>query len=239
MPLTLEELAIHIPGAIAVFEEYDLDYYQNGSRTLRSACAEKRLSYKEVDDRLSGLSDRSGIILPLTLADMSADRLIDYINGSFHSSEEEQLHFLHQQLFLHHYTSGEQRRVGQTEPHFALLKEHLLDHCRKEDELLFPWMRKLVLLHKTRSLKKDARSVTLIHNPLLLLREEHATITGLLQTVKRAADHFTVPETASEPYRALMQRFKDFEAAFHMHLHIENNILFPKLIAMEQSLTHP
>ncbi|MES2555762.1 MAG: DUF542 domain-containing protein [Bacteroidota bacterium] len=238
MPLTLDELAIHVPGAITVFEEYDLDYYQDGSQTLRSACTEKGLSFKEIDKRLSELNDHSEIVLPLTLADMSADRLIDYINGGFHAGEEESLHLLHQQLLSSNYTKDEQKILLKTEPHFSVMKERMLDHCRKEDELLFPWMRKLVTLHKTRAKKNDSRAVTLIRNPLLLLKEEHAAISELLKIVKQTAGNFTVSKTSSESYRLLLLRFKEFEIDFHMHLHIENNILFPKLLAMEKSLIH-
>jgi regulator of cell morphogenesis and NO signaling len=237
MPLTLEELAIHIPGAIAVFEEYDIDYYQKGARTLRSACREKGLAFREIDNRLSELNDRSHIFFPLTLADMSADRLIDHVNGRFHSNEEALLRLLHRLLFRNGYNASESLLLSEVEPLFSLFKEKLLEHCRKEDELLFPWMRKLVMLHKTRQLKKSTHIMSVIENPLRLLRREHSQIVDMLNGIKHVAKNFTIPESSSAPYLVLMEHFKAFEADFHMHLHIENNILFPKLTAMEKSLT--
>lgn len=234
MPITLDELAIRIPACIELFEKYGLDYYQNGRQTLREACERAELSFPAIDAELSLLEE-----VQLTLEDMSADRVIDFLNGQCHASEKESLRSIHSAIRkqLKTASGGEETVLLQIEPLFRQLRSLLLEHCRKEDELFFPFMRKLVALHRSRALKTMPGATGFIRNPLLILESEHIEVTDLLLAIKQIADHFQPGIEASPEYQALMQSLILFEHDLHMHLHIENNILFPKLMLLEEELS--
>jgi len=234
MPVTLEELAIRIPASIPLFEKYGLDYYQHGCQTLREACAGAQLVFDEVDRELSLLHEAA-----LTLEDLSADRLIDYLNGRYHFGEKELLNAIHgkmQQLLRT--TTGEQhRKLRCMELLFQRLAVQLTAHCEKEDELFFPWMRKLIVLHRSKSVHVMSEIRGFVSNPIRMLESEHVETLHLLEEIKQIAGNYApLPGDPSE-YAALLSDLKAFESDLHMHLHIENNILFPKLVQLEEELT--
>lgn len=240
MSLTLADLAIHIPASIRLFEKYDFDYYQNGKQTFKEACQEKGLSFSEIDAELNCLQNESKETYPLTLEDMSIDTLIDFINGQYHSSEAEVLNFIHsniQKLINDENCGGLLLNLlKDIEQKFRELMVKLIQHCEKEDQILFPYIRKLFELCRHKSEISSSRSISIIKNPIRMLEEEHVQAANILSELKKATDNFTAPLSSPKEYATLMERMKEFEKELHMHLHIENNILFPKLIVLEEQL---
>ena len=242
MPLTLAELAIHIPASINLFEKYDLDYYQNGKQSFKEACKEKGLSHSEIDVELTRLQNEPKGTYPLTLEDMGIDRLIDFVNGQYHSNEAQVLSSIHdniQQLLLDKNCEKPLLNLLEDiEIKFKELMEKLIQHCKKEDEILFPYMRKLFELRRDKSVISSSQTISLIKNPIRVLEAEHVQAANILSEIKKTANNFTAPSNAHSEYVTLMESLKEFEKDLHMHLHIENNILFPKLIALEEELTN-
>jgi regulator of cell morphogenesis and NO signaling len=232
MSLKLDELAIHIPASIQLFEQYGLDYYQKGSQTLREACESAELSFAELDKALAQLQD-----VTLTLEDMSADRLIDYLNGHYHAGERELLNSIYASIRQLIQTSeGEPlQKLLRIEPVFRQLMTLLTAHCEKEDAFFFPWMRKLTALHRHKAMQSMPVIIGFIRNPLHLLESDHQEIIDLLVVIKKTVDNF-LPGYGTADYMQLMQDLKTFETELHMHMHIENNILFTKLLKLEEAL---
>lgn len=238
MSVTLAELAIHIPASMQLFEKYDLDYYQNGHQLFKEACTEKGLSFTEMDAELTVLQN-STQSPSLTLEDMSLERLIDFINGQFHSNETQILYFIHSHIQkLLEETSDQQSLVllKEMDEKFRDLMQKLIKHCKREDELLFPYMRRLNEWRKEKSKKYTSLAIKLIENPIKILEEEHVQAVKILAEIKKTANNFIIPANASANYKMLMKSLKEFETDLHMHLHIENNILFPKIKELEEEL---
>jgi len=234
MPLTLDELAIRIPASIQVFEKYGLDYYQKGTQTLREACESAGIPFREIDQELSHLQEET-----LTLEDMSADRLIDYLNGRYHAGEKELLRSIHGSIrrLIKTCEGDHKMRLLLIEPLFRRLKIQLTAHCKKEDELFFPWMRKLTALHRNRALHTTPGTIGFIRNPVIMLESEHMETIDLLVAIKQAAGNFMISSDDPVGYSTLMNDLQTLESDLHMHLHIENNILFPRLLLLEEELT--
>lgn len=234
MPLTLSELAIHLPASIRLFEKYRLDYYRNGKQTLRAACDEKGLPFEIIDAELSALKETPGTPYAYTLEDMSTDRLIDFVNGRYHANEERLLASIGSGICrLSEDPACSVPLLPQLADDFAILRAQLLMHCKKENELLFPIMRKLANTHKTQRI--SPADVHAVRRSIHQLRDEHARIAELLTAVREASDRFSVPAGAPPDYAALMEDLELFEQDMHMHLHIENNVLFPRLLALVNS----
>ena len=178
----------------------------------------------------------------LTLDDMGIDRLIDFINGQYHGNEAQILSLIQSQIQqLLNKSDCEEYLVvllKEVEQKFSELTEKLIHHCKKEDQILFPYMRKLFELKRDKSVMSSSQTISLIKNPIRVLEEEHVQAANILSDIKKAANNFTIPSTAPKEYTLLMESLKEFERDLHMHLHIENNILFPKLIALEEELNN-
>lgn len=238
MPVTLAELAIHIPASIRLFEKYDLDYYQKGNQLFRDACKEKGLSYDKIDSELTVLQNASKVST-MTLEDMSLERLIDFINGQYHNNETQILYFIHshiEKLLAETTEKSTLVSLKEMEVKFRDLMEKLIQHCKREDELLFPYMRKLNGWRKEKSKTYNSLAVKLIENPIKVLEAEHVQAAQILAEIKKTANNFKIPADASANYKILMESLKEFETDLHMHLHIENNILFPKIKELEEEL---
>ena len=240
MTTTLSELAIHVPASIEVFEKYDFDYYQNGNQTFEEACKEKGLNHVEIDKELNNLERSLKISYELTLEDLSVDRLIDFINGHHHDNEAEILNYLEEEikkLSRSNALDNELKKIlGDLQLKFVDLKRKLVLHCEKEDKIIFPYMRRLYELRHDKTLSGNLKRNLSVKEPLLLLISEHNQVIKLLNIIKKITNKFNVPENAPNEYQKLMTNMKEFERDFHIHLHIENNILFPKFKTLEENL---
>ncbi len=228
--LQLAELAIHIPECIPLFEKYGFDFYQNGNQTLKEACDEKGLRFTEIDGELNNLQKHSNH--PYTIEDMDLELLINSINGQHHDNEAETLAAIHHaiQHLVTHSPAGLAHRelLCLIDKEFGELKEILLSHCEKEDKLLFPQIRKLLVLQKEKVTLFQA-AVSKTTGLIKTLELEHTQTVNTLRKIKRMLHEFEAAPEVSQEYNTLMNDFKIFEADFHMHIHIENNVLFPKI----------
>lgn len=241
--MTLSDLAIHIPVSIELFEKYNFNYYQNGKQTFKEACEEKGLNYSLIDAELNQLQHNSKTNSMLTLEDMSVDRLIDFINGQHHSNEAEVLDFIEdsiKKLIANPQCSADLiLLLNEIDEYFHDLKDKLVKHCEKEDKILFPYMRKLYELRRDKLFTNTSQSNSFVKKPIQLLEAEHVQAATTLSKIKIITDNYSVPANAPKDYQKLMNNLKEFELEFHVHLHIENNILFPKVLELEEQLNNP
>ena len=240
--MTLAELAIHIPTSIELFEKYNFNYYQNGSQKFKAACEEKGLVFSEIDAELNQLQKLSKTNTMLTLEDMSVDRLIDFINGQHHSNEAEVLDFIEESIkkLIANPNCNEALILilQKMDEKFSDFKDKLTKHCEKEDKILFPYMRKLYELRRDKVFTNTSQKNSFVKKPIQLLEAEHVQASSVLSEIKNITQNFSSQPNAPKEYQKLMEHLKEFEIEFHVHLHIENNILFPKVIALEEQLTN-
>jgi regulator of cell morphogenesis and NO signaling len=240
--MTLAELAIHIPASIEMFEKYNFNYYQNGSQKFKDACEEKGLIFSEIDAELNQLQKLSKTNTMLTLEDMSVDRLIDFINGQHHSNEAEVLDFIEESIKkLITNTNCDKALISilqKLDEKFTDFKDKLTKHCEKEDKILFPYMRKLCELRRDKIFTNTSQKNSFVKKPIQLLEAEHVQASSVLKEIKEITQNFSSQANAPKEYQKLMEHLKEFEVEFHVHLHIENNILFPKVIALEEQFSN-
>lgn len=232
MSLQLAELAIYIPSCIPLFEKYQLNYYLHGQQSLKQACADKALSFALIDAELKNLNPDSSLSYLLTLEEMDLARLIDFINGQHHASEEEVLALLKGHIqYLRSVEDVSSANIAAWDiliAKFEYLEKRLLTHCCKEDEVLFPLLRKL-FEHRSDKNEHDVKQSTKAARELIAgLENEHREVITLFNEIKKLLLDIKSPLAFSPEYRVLMEKLHDFEYDFHIHLHIENNVLFPK-----------
>lgn len=234
--LTLAELAICEPYSIAIFEKYHLDYYLNGTRTLHEACMEKGVDDLIMDGEFSLHKEAFAIDSAVTKYDeLDIERLIECIETKYHSKETVTLPLLFEQIKLLKEEHGHlYPRMGELEIIFGEMMDALKHHAFREEKVLFPYVKKMADMRKNKT--KSLTQISLITNPLRLLEFEHAHTNSEIDTIRQITDNYFIPDDVSKEYKWLMEELYDFEKSFHQHIHLENNILFPKIIELELEL---
>jgi regulator of cell morphogenesis and NO signaling len=118
---------------------------------------------------------------------------------------------------------------------FGNLAQELTMHMMKEEMVLFPYIERMeeAIVEKSTVLPAPFGSV---RNPVAMMRHEHDGAGQALGEIRAASNGFTVPPNACASYRTLYQALAEFESDLHQHIHLEDDILFPRAIEMEQGI---
>ena len=218
-----------------VFKKYGLDFCCGGGKMLETACQEKSIDVSEVLADLEIISGKESLEKE-QFSNWPLDQLIDHIVEEHHGYVKRAIGDLEQYL-------GKVVKVhGQHNPelhaileNFNLIRMELLAHMQKEEMVLFPYIKKMV------ASRKDGVSLPppmfgAVQNPIQLMEEEHEEAGGLMKKINSLSSNYTPPEHACNTYMVSFKLLEEFENDLHMHIHLENNILFPKAIVMEKEL---
>lgn len=214
----------------SVFKSFGIDFCCNGNRNISDACAKKNL---DVDVVMAALQEVT-VKADSTNTDFNAwplDLLADYIEKTHHryvrSKIVEIMPFLNKVARVHGDNHPELKEVEQLFKDSALeLSEHML----KEEKILFPFIRKMV----TNETATAIPAFGSIENPIAMMKHEHENEGERFRKIASLANDYTPPADACNTYRVTFALLKEFEENLHLHIHLENNILFPKAIEMEQ-----
>lgn len=233
---TVREFATSIPNATRLFEQLGIDYCCGGSRPLTDACARAGLSLQTVLQRLEeGESDqmrRSSGAPQVETGSLTA--LIDHIVMRHHGYVKQEIPRLQQLLkkvvAVHGSGHPELLKIQQS---FQALAAEMTSHMMKEENILFPYV---VEMEQAVQQGKSARKPMFgtIARPIQMMELEHESSGDALQRMREASSGYNAPENACFSYRTLYTALSEFEADMHQHIHLENNILFPRAIKMEE-----
>jgi regulator of cell morphogenesis and NO signaling len=117
---------------------------------------------------------------------------------------------------------------------FQSLVQELATHLMKEEQVLFPYVVRMeeAIIQREPVLPSPFGS---IQNPVAMMEHEHDSAGNALRAMREASCGYKAPEDACISYKTLYKALADFEADLHQHIHLENNILFPRAIAMEKA----
>jgi regulator of cell morphogenesis and NO signaling len=229
---TVRDIAVEHPNATRVFEKLGIDYCCGGGKSLADACSAARLSADEVVRALeSELAAR-------------ADAAADWSNGELASLAQ---HIINKH---HNYVRNELPRLEQLMAkvasvhgarHAELLdiqKElhqlggELMTHMMKEEHILFPYIAEMEqTVQSGRRLRPPMFGT--VRNPVQMMIMEHDAAGDEMRRMRQASSGYTAPADACISYQTLYRALQEFEADLHQHIHLENNILFPRAVGME------
>lgn len=232
---TVREIALENPASVRVFESFGIDYCCGGRKPLAEACAAKSLSVDEVLAALEGAPTTfDGAAKDWSASPLAA--LCAHIVDTHHAyvrRELPRLEALAERVVRRHGdTQDELPRIQST---LAQLAEELLQHCGKEELVLFPYIAKL-----ERAINEGAPAphgcFGSVSHPIAMMTQEHDGAGTLLSEMRQLSNEFTPPLGACPTYHAFYSGLREFEQDLHQHIHLENNILFPRAIEQEKSL---
>lgn len=216
-PLTLSasvgDIASDLPGAAEVFRRNGISFCCGGALTLADAAAKQGLAPETLLDALQALIDAAGRDAP-----QETLPLIDHILARYHETHRDELEWLiplAQKVETVH-GDHDEAPLGLTEALIALHDE-LDSHMLKEEQVLFPMMRQ--------------GGHPMIVHPIGVMRHEHDSAAELLRAVERITRGLSLPEGACRSWTALYTGLTKFSEDLVRHMHLENNILFPRFEA--------
>lgn len=230
---TVGEIVAHDIRTAETFKRLGIDFCCNGKRTLADACRQAGVPVQEVIEKLGHLP--SGKRLPSEQFDTwSLDFLADYIYNVHHRYLYENLPFIEQLAWKVSQKHGERfPEVILIWETFKALKAELLPHLQTEEQVVFPFIRRLVQAADNQS------DMSLFPNsslqiPVHLMEAEHDAAGTLLFKLRDLTSNYTPPANACNTHRLLYAKLEELEADLMQHIHLENNLLFPKALTLEQ-----
>ena len=230
---TVGEIAAEMPNATREFEKLGIDYCCGGNRTLGEACANARISVDEALERLeksmiAATQDSSKDWQNQPLADLIAH--ITSTHHAFVRQECPRIEALAAKVVAVH--GKNHPGLLQVQGTFSALAEELSVHLMKEEQILFPYVIRLEESFVAGEPAPPAMFGTVV-NPVRMMMQEHDSAGDALRTLRTVTQDYSAPGDACISYRTLYDALKGFEADLHQHIHLENNILFPRAVAME------
>lgn len=228
---TVREYALEQPSATRVFEKLKIDYCCGGGRPLGEAARLAGVPLEEVG-RLLDEAGGSGEV-PAGLESGTLAGLIDYILDKHHAftrEEMERITALAEKVASKH--GGRRPELLTVRVLFRQLCEDLRPHMMKEELILFPYVRQLERAAAS-GLPAPRPPFGTVNNPVRVMMLEHDTAGDILRELRAAAGDYVAPEDACASFRTFYQALADFEQDLHQHIHLENNVLFPRAVELE------
>jgi iron-sulfur cluster repair di-iron protein len=232
---TLGQITAKDLNKARIFKKYGLDFCCGGKKTVKEACAEKGLDVTKIEYELQQVEKTPGF-RPLPYNEWSLDFLADYIVNTHHSYVRKTL------PDIKAYAEKVKKVHGKTHPEllsiYRLVEDvnaELSAHMIKEEVVLFPYIKELVAAKKETK-PVHAEQFDKIQNPINRMEMEHEMVGNNLAEIRKLSKNYEIPEDACATYSLLYRMLDEFEEDLHLHVHLENNILFPKALEIEKQL---
>ncbi|WP_394907643.1 iron-sulfur cluster repair di-iron protein [uncultured Mesonia sp.] len=217
----------------AIFNAHGIDFCCRGNRKVNDVCDLKKINKQQLENQLQQVFTEKTTGEPDFRA-WPLDLLADYIEKTHHRYVSEKSPVLQQFLTKLCKVHGERHpELFTIHEAFNDLAKELASHMKKEELILFPFIRKMIN-HKITHQPLEKPHFGSVENPINMMEHEHTEAGELLQVIEKNTNGYTPPADACNTYRVTFAMLKEFEEDLHKHIHLENNILFPKAIALEK-----
>ena len=233
---TIGELVATDYRLAPVFKAANIDFCCNGNRSIQEACETKKLNTKELINKLQEVV-HSNSSNQTDVADWPLDLLADYIQKKHHRYVEGKLpeikEYLTKIVNVHVKSHPELLKIQTL---FNQSADELTVHMKKEELIIFPYIRSLVTSpHKLADRQQSFKS---LKYPIRVMMEDHNSEGERFRSIAKLSNNYQVPDNVCNTYKVCFKLLQEFEEDLHRHIHLENNILFPKAILLEEELTH-
>ena len=233
--MTVREVAMQLPQSTRLFEKLRIDYCCGGHKPLAEACASAGVDVADVMEMLADVT-QSEDTAALDFQNASVPDLVTHILDTHHvftKSEMRRLQSLTDKVIGAH--GANHPELLHVRDLWQKLCADLTPHMFKEEQILFPYMIALAQAADHKWAAPFAPFGT-VNNPIRMMMREHDTAGEIVRELRTLTSDYKAPADACISYQTLYQALENFERDLHQHIHLENNILFPKSLAMENTL---
>ena len=230
---TVRDLAVEIPGATRVFETVGIDYCCGGQRSLADACDNAGVMLEDLMTSLEMAKMSYSEREETNIHTATLNELIHHIVDKHHAFTKTELQRLRALIDkvcdVHAEKHPELARVRSL---FQTLGAELEPHMVKEELVLFPYV---ISIEAARANNHSVSTPPFrtVANPVRMMMLEHEGAGYLLKQMRQITSDYSLPADACVSYQTLYQALDAFEKDLHQHIHLENNILFPRALEME------
>ncbi|MEW5798698.1 MAG: iron-sulfur cluster repair di-iron protein [Bacteroidota bacterium] len=232
---TIKEIVTQNFRTASVFEKYSLDFCCKGGVTIADACRDKQIDPSTVIADLLTLNTADDVSTQ-RFNQWEADFLATYIIENHHAYVRQVIPPLiaHTQkvAMVHGERHPEMKNVADI---FGVVANEMISHMHKEEHILFPY---IVSLARTANEKRSMSGSPFgsVRNPIRMMEQEHESAGSLMYEIRELTKNYAAPDDACTTYRVTLKELQEFESDLHQHVHLENNILFPKATKLEEDL---
>lgn len=215
-----------------IFEKHKIDFCCGGNVSLKTACVKSGCEVEELIPELEALVQT---VDPDSeyISNLELDELCDYIEKRHHSYVNRNLPFLQQKLQKLCDVHGENHpELFQVRELFEGAAQNLSAHMKKEELILFPYIRKMVRFKNEN--KRGLAEFGHVLAPIQQMEREHAIEGERFEKISGLTGNYTIPSDGCTTFQVTYKTLKDFEIDLHRHIHLENNILFRKALIFEK-----
>jgi len=226
------DVATANPATIKVFQSQGIDFCCGGKRPLAEVCEEKGMRFSDLQSALEG----AGTEAPnLPAADAPLTEIVRFIVDHFHAGLRVELPRLDEMAARVLSAHGERHpeMLKNLAATFRDLREELESHMMKEEQILFPYVERLEAL-AARGGSLPGSPFGSIEGPIGAMEHEHEIAGNALARMRELTGGYVPPEDACNGFRGLYHGLKEFETDLHQHIHLENNVLFPRATRLEE-----
>ena len=215
------------------FKKYNIDFCCKGGSTVEEACDKKKVSPEEIYKELEEVANRKSEDIDFN--SWPLDLLADYVEKTHHRYVEEKsamlIPYLNKLCKVHGERHPELFEINEL---FIGSAQDLAAHMKKEELILFPFIKQMVEAKKNGEPLPAPRFGT-VENPVAMMKHEHEAEGERFVKIAELTNNYEFPDDACGTYQVTYRMLEDFQNDLHKHIHLENNILFPKAIAMEKT----
>jgi regulator of cell morphogenesis and NO signaling len=229
---TVKELVIALPAATLLFERLGIDYCCGGGKTLQDACQAAGLNVDEVVNSLATIAPAETDFF-IDWENRPLAELAHYIIDKHHSFTSQSLTEITALLAKVNAVHGKNHAELQAlQDLFAALSQELMPHMLKEERVLFPYIVKLEQANIAQ-MPMPTPQFGNVNNPINRMMQEHENAGEILVRMRVLSSNYNSPADGCASFRTLYQMMAALESDLHQHIHLENNILFPRAARLE------
>lgn len=233
---TIGEIVAQNYKAAAVFKSYNIDFCCKGNRTIYEACAQRGIPEEALKKALEKAVQETDSGSP-KFDSWASDLLADYIEKKHHRYVKRILPEINAYLDKVCKVHGNNHpELFEVQKLFRESARELANHMQKEEIILFPFVRKLAEADAGDKKNINRPPFGTVGNPIEMMMHEHDAEGERFRKIAQLTDGYTPPVDACNTYKVAFALLQEFEEDLHQHIHLENNILFPKAIALEEQM---
>ncbi len=233
---TVRDLAVELPGATRVFEKLGIDYCCGGGKSLEEACTTAKVAVDEVIRSLEQTeAARAAAAQQRDWSTAPLNALTAHIVTKHHEYVRQELPRIQMLLGKVRAAHGANHpEIARIQESFEDLGNELISHMFKEENVLFPYVDSMQAA-VDRGQPVPPPFFGTVRNPIQMMMAEHDGAGEKLKAMRQASSNYAVPADACTTYATLYRALGEFEQDLHQHIHLENNILFPRALELERS----
>ncbi|MFP5079036.1 iron-sulfur cluster repair di-iron protein [Pedobacter sp. JCM 36344] len=218
-----------------VFKRYGIDFCCGGKKTIAEVCKTKGIDVTKLEKDLSVLSDEV-YSSENDYLKWDTNFLVDYIINTHHRYVKDNTVFIKELANKVAKVHGAQHPEAiEIASIFSEVADDLLLHLEKEEKILFPFIKELIRVEADGSVLPESLLGN-VTNPIQMMEAEHEQVGEALQMIRDITQNFALPADACNSYMILYKKLDEYENDLHRHVHLENNVLFPKAIDLQAKL---